>query len=176
MPETTIHRVLLASIPRADFERHLGILRAAGLEPEHVEPAALSLTRACRRLRGDIPAAACLVLDVGHRGTTLVLGDERGEFFARFLEVGLALRTPALVTASEVENDGNATALGRPAAANRRCAVGRRAIDELVLETRRSLAFFVSQRECPPSTGWRRRRRCDIRRVGVSLKRRSACQ
>jgi len=150
-PDATIHRVLLASIPRADFERHLGILRAAGLEPEHVEPAALSLTRACRRLRGDIPAAACLVLDVGHRGTTLVLGDEHGEFFARFLEVGLALRTPALVPAGDVEDDGDATALepDLPQLVADAQSGGGEQLDELVLETRRSVAFFASQRAVP---------------------------
>jgi type IV pilus assembly protein PilM len=155
-PDVAVHRVLLASIPRLDFERHLSLLRGAGLTPEHVEPAALSLARACRRLRGDVPATACLLLDIGHRGTTLVLGDERSEFFARFLEVGLAAQAPAVVAAGDFDADAGTGAGPGPgdAAVPQLLADassgGGEHFDELVLETRRSLAFFSSQRAAPP--------------------------
>jgi type IV pilus assembly protein PilM len=119
-------RVRYAGVDRTQLEARIALLRQVGLEAQHVEPAAASLARACHGLLADLPAETRLGLDIGQSGTTLVIGAEDGALLSRYLEIGLG--TPA----------GDEPELVRQA------RLGGESLDELVLEVRRSIAFFAS--------------------------------
>ena len=138
-------RILLASVPEGQLEHHMELLCTADLQPGRVEATPIALSLACSRLRRGAASDACVVLDIGRTGTTLVIGEERGPFFSRFLDIGLGSRAQALVTAGGDAHEEAATAPGGEAALVEEARRGEGPLlEELVLEVRRSMAFFGS--------------------------------
>lgn len=142
-PDSDRVRVLLASVPPAEMQQHRNLLQAVGLVPERIEAQPIALSLACHGQNGDIAPASRLVLDIGHAGTTLVIGEECGPFFCRFLEIGLgaaALVPAGVADDTDTEAGGPTSALLCEAASG-----GGGLLEELVLETQRSIAFFTHQ-------------------------------
>jgi type IV pilus assembly protein PilM len=138
-------RILLASLPQEQLEHHMDLLRAVDLQPERIEATPIALSLACSRLRRSAASDACVVLDIGRSGTTLVIGEESGPFFSRYLDIGLGSRAQALVTAGGEPHDESPTPPGGEAALVEEARRGEGPLlEELVLEVRRSMAFFGS--------------------------------
>lgn len=132
-------RVLLASVPHAVIQQHRETLREAGLVPERIEARPIALSLACRGQCPELAPTSRLVLDIGYSGTTIVIGEEGGAFFCRFLEIGLG--SSNLVPAGVETEAEAATSTLLLEAANGAGGL----LEELGLETRRSIAFFGNQ-------------------------------
>ena len=136
-------RVMLASVPQIQLEEHLSVLSAVGLAPERVEATPIALSLACRGLMRGASPQACLLLDIGASGTTLVIGEEAGPFFCRSLDVSVG--APSLELALP---DGSASeapeGAGDPVLVQQARQGEGPLLEELVLEVRRSMVFFGS--------------------------------
>lgn len=138
-------RILLASVPEGQLAHHMEVLRTADLQPERVEATPIALSLACSRLRRGAASDACVLLDIGRSGSTLVIGEESGPFFSRYLDIGLGSRAQALVTAGGDGREEIPTTPGGEAALVEEARRGEGPLlEELVLEVRRSMAFFGS--------------------------------
>lgn len=110
-------QVLLVAVPREALRDHQALLKRLGLEPHAIEVAPLALANASLLAAGESEQTT-VVMDMGSSGTLISILRKGGMFFSRYMPCSLGL------------GQGEAQDLKESN------------LEELVLETRRSLAYY----------------------------------
>ncbi len=150
--------VLLAAVSQERLDRALLPLRELGVEANIVDAAPLALANALAHASARDPVAdgeVRLLLDLGHRGSWFTIRQRNEPFFTRRLSWGGAELTQVVagalggsLEAAEAWKLDPATSLADPGP---EAAAARQAVERLVDELRRSLAFYGTLAPLPDS-------------------------